>query len=223
MDAKEFGSFITEIRKSSNITQIELARKLNVTDKAVSRWERGLGFPDINTLEPLADALGTGLVELMQAKRNESPEPLSAERVEELLSDTIRLSGNHNKFAKIFGIAVLTLFAITAIISSGLLISDWDILNFIVPSIVAGLIAWSIPIWKMTVSRNTQIAAATVISFGSALVAVLFRIINIAHDINTNDVVAVIDTIDAEVIVVSIFIAITIALNVCTMLCARRS
>ena len=40
------------------MTQSELAEKIRVTDKAVSRWERGLGFPDINTLSPLADALG---------------------------------------------------------------------------------------------------------------------------------------------------------------------
>ena len=104
MDAKEFGQFIAEVRKSNNTTQIELARKLNVTDKAVSRWERGLGFPDINTLEPLADALGISLVELMQAKRNDSTEPISAEKVEELLFDTIRLSGTHNKAAKVFGV-----------------------------------------------------------------------------------------------------------------------
>ena len=58
MDAKVFGKFIMERRKQLGMTQAELAEKINVTDKAVSRWERGLGFPDINTLEPLADALG---------------------------------------------------------------------------------------------------------------------------------------------------------------------
>ncbi len=56
MEAAELGKFIATIRKEKQLTQVELARKLNVTDKAVSRWERGLGFPDINTLEPLADA-----------------------------------------------------------------------------------------------------------------------------------------------------------------------
>ena len=58
MDAKVFGKFIMERRKQLGMTQAELAEKINVTDKAVSRWERGLGFPDINTLEPLADAFG---------------------------------------------------------------------------------------------------------------------------------------------------------------------
>ena len=43
----------------------ELAQQLHVTDKAVSRWERGIGLPDINTLEPLADVLGLTLADLM--------------------------------------------------------------------------------------------------------------------------------------------------------------
>ena len=58
MDAKKFGMFIATLRKEKNMTQVDLAKKLQVTDKAVSKWERGLGFPDINSIEPLADALG---------------------------------------------------------------------------------------------------------------------------------------------------------------------
>ena len=50
-------------RRSRGLTQSALAEQLHVTDKAVSRWERGLGFPDINTLEPLAEALGLTLTQ----------------------------------------------------------------------------------------------------------------------------------------------------------------
>ena len=49
MDAKQMGMFISELRKENNMTQAQLAKELYVSDKAVSRWERGLGFPDINT------------------------------------------------------------------------------------------------------------------------------------------------------------------------------
>ena len=69
MEAKELGEYIAKKRKEKQITQKELAKRLNVTDKAVSRWERGLGFPDINTFEPLADALGITLTELMRCSR----------------------------------------------------------------------------------------------------------------------------------------------------------
>lgn len=76
MEAKEFGEFIAETRKQKQITQAELAKKLNVTDKAVSRWERGLGFPDINTLEPLAEALGITLTELMSCSKTMNIAPI---------------------------------------------------------------------------------------------------------------------------------------------------
>ena len=65
MEVKELGQFIAGLRKEKQMTQAELAERLHVTDKAVSRWERGVGYPDINTLEPLADALGVTLTELM--------------------------------------------------------------------------------------------------------------------------------------------------------------
>ena len=45
MDAQKFGAFIAEMRKARGLTQAALAAQLHVTDKAVSRWERGLGFP----------------------------------------------------------------------------------------------------------------------------------------------------------------------------------
>lgn len=69
MDAKKLGAFISQRRKELNMTQADLAEKIQVTDKAVSRWERGLGLPDINTVEPLAIALDVSLAEVMKAER----------------------------------------------------------------------------------------------------------------------------------------------------------
>ena len=69
MDAEKLGKFIVELRRETGMTQAELAQKLQVTDKAVSRWERGVGLPDINTIEPLAEALGVGILEIMKAER----------------------------------------------------------------------------------------------------------------------------------------------------------
>ncbi|MBE6128763.1 MAG: helix-turn-helix transcriptional regulator [Erysipelotrichaceae bacterium] len=70
MDAYKFGCFVAERRKEKNMTQKDLAAKLQVTDKAISKWERGLGFPDINSIEPLADALGVSITELMRSENN---------------------------------------------------------------------------------------------------------------------------------------------------------
>ena len=71
MDVEKFGPFLQNQRKKKGMTQGELARKLYVTDKAVSRWERGIGFPDIKLLEPLAEALDISVAELLRAEREE--------------------------------------------------------------------------------------------------------------------------------------------------------
>lgn len=66
MDAIYTGKKILELRKSKGITQRELAAKINVTDKAVSKWERGLNFPDLFALECLSKELDTSIVELLE-------------------------------------------------------------------------------------------------------------------------------------------------------------
>ena len=58
MNNQEVGRFIRQLRTSKNMTQKELAEKLFITDKAISKWERGLGCPDISILPLLADSLG---------------------------------------------------------------------------------------------------------------------------------------------------------------------
>ena len=72
MDNIQFGAFVAQLRKEQELTQKELADRLNVTDKAVSKWETGKGFPDLKLLEPLARELGVSLVELMQGRRQEA-------------------------------------------------------------------------------------------------------------------------------------------------------
>ena len=62
MDRTKTGALIAAARKEQNMTQKELAAALHVSDRAVSKWERGAGFPDISLLEPLADALEQGTV-----------------------------------------------------------------------------------------------------------------------------------------------------------------
>lgn len=65
MDNKKFAALVIERRKILNLTQKELAQALNVTDKAVSKWERGKSLPDISLLSKLAEKLGISLLELM--------------------------------------------------------------------------------------------------------------------------------------------------------------
>ena len=90
MDAYKFGCFVAERRKKQNMTQKDLAAKLQVTDKAVSKWERGLGFPDINSLEPLADALGVSMMELMKSER--IAENVSTKETEDIVKDVVNVA-----------------------------------------------------------------------------------------------------------------------------------
>lgn len=55
------GAVIKELREKSRLTQSELAAKLNVSDKAISKWETAKGYPDISLLEPIANVFGISI------------------------------------------------------------------------------------------------------------------------------------------------------------------
>ena len=80
---KTLGALITELRKENGMTQAQLAEKMGVTDKAVSKWERDLSCPDINSIPKLAEILGTTVEQLMQGEGKESP---AGEKVQEIVS-----------------------------------------------------------------------------------------------------------------------------------------
>ena len=73
---KTLGTMIAELRKQHGMTQLELAEKMGVTDKAVSKWERDLSCPDINSIPDLAEILGVSVEDLMQVKK-EAEAPVS--------------------------------------------------------------------------------------------------------------------------------------------------
>ena len=79
---KTLGTMIAELRKQHGMTQLELAEKMGVTDKAVSKWERDLSCPDINSIPNLAEILDVSVKELMQVEK-EAEAPVS--KVAEIL------------------------------------------------------------------------------------------------------------------------------------------
>lgn len=88
MDKEKIGLFIKTLRKEHNYTQKELAEKLHVTDKAVSKWERGLSLPDVTIMQSLADALQISIYELMQGERS-SAKIVETKQMETILKDTV--------------------------------------------------------------------------------------------------------------------------------------
>lgn len=75
MTKQTFGSTIAALRKEKGMTQLELAQSMGVTDKAVSKWERNLSFPDVASLPRLAEQLGVSVDELLEAKTSAQEEP----------------------------------------------------------------------------------------------------------------------------------------------------
>lgn len=65
MDQYITGAAIKELREKKRMTQLQLAEKLGVSDKTVSKWETGKGYPDITLLEPIADAFSVSVAELL--------------------------------------------------------------------------------------------------------------------------------------------------------------
>lgn len=83
INAGTTGKKIAELRKEKGLTQKDLAEKLNVTDKAVSKWERGINFPELTVMENLAEALDTTVIDLLSLEKATS---------EEVVEEVTRLS-----------------------------------------------------------------------------------------------------------------------------------
>ena len=69
MNQDKIGKFIAELRKDKNMTQIELAEKLGVSDRSVSKWENGRGMPDLSLFKPLCDVLDISINELLNGEK----------------------------------------------------------------------------------------------------------------------------------------------------------
>ena len=93
MNSVKTGSLIAQARKEKNLTQSDLAAALHVSTQAVSKWERGLNFPDITLLEPLGQLLDLTVSQLMAGERATTPQ-------EELLQESLRLGAAHSGRAK---------------------------------------------------------------------------------------------------------------------------
>lgn len=92
IDKAKFGTFVAELRKEKGLMQKDLAEKLYVSDKAVSKWERGLSIPDVAILVPLAEILGVTVTELLECRRLPKDEPMDSQQTEEIVKKVIGLS-----------------------------------------------------------------------------------------------------------------------------------
>lgn len=108
--SEKTGRFICTMRKEKNLTQKELAQSLDVTDKAISKWERGLSCPDISLLIPLAKALDVSTSELLNGERKEGEQP---EHTEAIVVEALQYSNRSTKlkFEKFRQVSLIALSA----------------------------------------------------------------------------------------------------------------
>ena len=124
LNAQKTGSLIAAIRKEQNRTQQDLANELGVSSAAISKWKRGIGFPDVSLIEPLATSLGITIVELFKGEKIENSD---ANEYENLLSDVVKVSKNEISKKKkisnwIIAITVAVLYLLISIITQ-----KWEI------------------------------------------------------------------------------------------------
>ena len=143
MDQIKIGKFIAECRKNKNLTQAQLAEKLNVTDRAVSKWETGNAMPDSNIMLKLCSILGMDVNELLCG------EMIDMEKKDEQLNDLIfQMATNEERYHKrlkhssymIIAISLIALISIMTVIS--LLIPECGFQYFL---IVVSVILFIIP------------------------------------------------------------------------------
>ena len=95
INKEAFGAFVAQLRKEKGLTQKDLAQKLFVSDKAVSKWETGASIPDTALLLPLAELLGVTVTELLMGRRlPPSVPPLDNAQVEDLVKTAIAYPGS---------------------------------------------------------------------------------------------------------------------------------
>ena len=118
MEAEKFGMFIARCRKDRGLTQKDLAQGLNVTEQAVSRWERGKGFPDIQLLVPLAKNLEISISELMNLEKKQLTKEtnfLTNEEMQRMLAEISEMeSKNQRANKKLSAACIVITIAVTA-------------------------------------------------------------------------------------------------------------
>ena len=166
MDTRKTGTFICILRKQRGLTQSQLAERIGVTDKAVSRWETGKGFPDVSLLQPLAEALGTSVTELLAG------EPLTEEEKaahsDSALLEALRYAGGMGRRALcvLLAIAGVWLLALPLFLAA-------NALPVRLGGLVLLLLAWLVGSGRLTWPKVFRFRSGVLTQRGAALVSAL--------------------------------------------------
>ena len=116
-DKEKTGKFILALRKEKGFTQKELAVRLAVSDKTISKWETGAGMPDISMLIPLANVFEITVTELLKGERLQTGELVDKQSVEDMIKTTITMAQMDNDEYKKWKKLNIAFYSISLIIT----------------------------------------------------------------------------------------------------------
>ena len=187
MDNEKFGNFIKSLRKEKKLTQKELGEKLNITDKAISKWERGLSFPDIAMLNSLASFFEIDVSELLNGEKGIKKEVDIEKVIEEAIENYKNLAEKRQikikKIKKIIGIISIIILILSLLIQGAYLYvlrkHNFEYVIDILEYIMNEIIIVSATISMILLTKNKRIK--NIITY---ILCALFSIINIAFMFN---------------------------------------
>ncbi len=120
MNQEQIGKFIADCRKEKGLTQMQLAEKLGITNRAISKWENGKSMPDVALLMPLCEILGISVNELLSGQRitMEKYEEIAENNFEKIMK-VVDKKLNQNKILKVIIILLAAVIAANLAYSLG--------------------------------------------------------------------------------------------------------
>lgn len=215
MDAIKCGNFIANRRKELNMTQKELADKLNVTDKAVSRWERGLGLHDINSLEDLSIALNVTIYELIKSEKTNE----KSEEIDNSIKEVVTLANNQNDLYKknIYNKIIVGIIVFAAVISLVWGINAGFAWNWAIFGLIAYVIA-IINLIRVIFISNKYCSTLVFISMSFATLTLLSEYKLVNNWVINGDFSALEDVVPANFIFLIIALLIGCVINLITVI-----
>ena len=123
MNQIKIGKFIASQRKKNNLTQKELASRLGVSDRSISKWENGICMPDLSLFEPLCKELNITYNELLSGEKNDDINPIQEDNIESIIQYS------NNKFKKMKFVIYIIIFLSLSLS----LLFIWDRRNYLKP------------------------------------------------------------------------------------------
>lgn len=119
MEQEMIGKFIAACRKEKGLTQMQLAEKLNITNRAVSKWETGKSMPDVSLMLDLCDILGINVNELLSGERitMEDYQKRAEENLMELQAKKEKAQGEYNSILKILIVTFSSFFVLNMVLN----------------------------------------------------------------------------------------------------------